>query len=236
MNAMSFPWTGERVFWSLPTAKDEIADRPSPHFNADRSKGPFSMSSRLRAAQAASVLAFTAVVLATAPLALAQSKPNEKQRAAVLQAVLDCRAQKDPDQRLKCYDEASARLDQAEASGQVVVVDREQARQVRREIFGLQLPSLEVFGRAGRGLAGLAGGGDEEGVDRISGVLKHATPGANGRWTFELESGAVWRSIEAVDFAIEPRPGAKVTIRKASLGSFMMKIDTRPAFKAHRDR
>jgi len=179
------------------------------------------------------LLAAVAALLAGAAHAAGKS-PTKAQRAAVLQAIVDCRAQKDPDARLKCFDAAAAKLDEAEASGQVVVVDREQAKAVRKDIFGLQLPSLDIFnlGGGGKGAAAAAKGED---VDRITATVKQAWRQGD-RWFFELDTGAVWRQVEASELAADPRPGSKVEIRKASLGSFMMKIDGQAGFKAHRER
>lgn len=174
----------------------------------------------------------TVVVLAlfaVAGAALAAGKPTKAQRAQVLQAIVDCRPLTDEQARLKCYDAAAAKLDEAEASGQVVVVDRAKAREVRREVFGLQLPSLDIFGAAG----GKDGPEDE---DKLLSTVKTAAHLSDGRWLLELETGAVWRSIEPLELLKSPKPGSKVEIRKASLGSFMLKVDNQPGFKAHRDR
>ena len=54
--------------------------------------------------------------------------------------------------RLACFDAAAARLDEAEKKGDIVVVDRRQAQEVRRQAFGFTLPSLTLFDR-GRGPA-----------------------------------------------------------------------------------
>ncbi len=163
------------------------------------------------------------------------AKASAQKRAAVLQAIVDCRAMTDTTARLACYDAAAAKLDEAEATGQVVVVDKDQARQVRREVFGLQLPSLDIFSAAAP-KAGPAGTAAVETVDRITEVVKSATRVDGGRWSVELETGAVWRQIDDSELAGDPHPGSKVELRKAALGSFFMKIDGQPAIRAHRDR
>ena len=153
-------------------------------------------------------------------------------RAPELQAVVDCRHVSDRDARLNCYDAAAAKLDQAEATGQVVVVNREQVRTVRKDVFGLQLPSLDIFSSITRKAPGGAG----EDIDRITATVKTASRGGDGRWNLELDTGAVWRQTDDNDIARDPRPGSKVEIRKGTLGSFFLKVDGQPAFKAHRDR
>ena len=64
-----------------------------------------------------------------------------------MQQLLDCRKLADSAARLACYDKAAATMDQAEAKGDIVVVDREQARKVRRQAFGFTLPSITLFER-----------------------------------------------------------------------------------------
>ncbi len=58
----------------------------------------------------------------------------------MLRAVAACRALPEAEARLACFDRAAAALEQAVASGEVAVVDREQQRKVRRQAFGLNLP------------------------------------------------------------------------------------------------
>lgn len=164
--------------------------------------------------------------------AIGASEKAPAPRAPELQAILDCRALTDRDARLNCFDAAAAKFDQAEATGQVVVVNREQVRTVRKDVFGLQLPSLDIFSSITRKAPGGAG----EDLDRITAVVKTAWRGSDGTWNIELDNGAVWRQLDAFDLAKSPHPGSKVEIRRGSLGSFFMKVDGQPAFKAHRDR
>jgi hypothetical protein len=146
-----------------------------------------------------------------------------------LQAVIACRALTDRDARLACFDAASAKLDEAESAGQVVVVNREQAREVRRDVFGLTLPSLDIFGRKGIAATG-------EDVDRLVTTVKTAHLDADGRWVLELDTGAVWRQVDDSPMATPPHPGSKAEVRRAALQSFFIWIDGHPAFRAHRDR
>jgi hypothetical protein len=168
---------------------------------------------------------------ASAAVCMAADKSSAA-RAPELQAVVDCRVITDRDARLNCYDAAAAKLDQAEAAGQVVVVNRDQVRKVRKDVFGLELPSLDIFGSITRKTPGAAG----EDLDRIGAVVKTAWRGGDGRWNFELDTGAVWRQVDDSPFANDPHPGSKVEIRKGALGAFFMKVDGQPGFKARRDR
>jgi len=165
-------------------------------------------------------------VLAAAAPMLAQARDKEPaSRAPAFQEVLNCRAIADSGQRLACYDAAAAKMGEAESHGEIVVIDRAQARRAHREAFGLPLPSLDFVTRA------LAPGE----VDRVEGVVRSTRADASGRWTFALEDGAVWRMIDGNLFR-DPHPGSKVSIRRATLGSFIMNVDGQPAVRVHRDQ
>lgn len=182
------------------------------------------MNRRFTAGLAAAALASVALA---AP-ASAAPKAEEAQRAAVLQGVLDCRKMTDRDARLACYDSAADKLDQAEATGQVVVVDKQQVQTMRKEVFGLQLPSLDLFNRSPRSASA-------EPLDRITATVKTASRGPDGRWVLELDTGAVWRQIDDTSIP-DPRPGEKAMVRRAALGSFFVKVEGGPAVRAHRER
>jgi hypothetical protein len=163
---------------------------------------------------------FAVVSLAGAPLAA-----QPKERAAALQQLTDCRQQTDNARRLACYDTAVAGMEQAEAKGDIVVVDREQAGAVRRQAFGFNLPSLSMF----------AGGDKPEAVDNVSLKVESATRMANGKWLLRLEGGQVWRQIDTAELMRTPKAGSLVTIRSASLGSFRLSTEGGGTIRVHRD-
>jgi hypothetical protein len=166
------------------------------------------------------------IVLGLCGLALARTPDIQRSvRAAVLQAVLDCRVVEGPTPRLECFDRSVARLAEAEASGQIVVIDREQAQAVRREAFGFNLPKLSLFSRGAKG----------EDIDRVTLAVTSAHRAGDGRWIVEVEGGGVWRQIDGEAMA-PPGPGAKAEIRKASLGSYFMSIDGRRSIRVERQR
>ena len=186
----------------------------------------------MKANRTAAILGAGGLLTVIAPGLLLAASPAPPARAPELQAIVDCRALTDRDARLNCYDSAADKLDRAEASGQVVVVDKEQVRKVRKDVFGLQLPSLDIFSAVARkGPAGAV-----EDIDRLQGVVKTVWRVEQGRWALELETGAVWRQTDDFGLANDPHPGSKVEIRKGALGSFYIKVDGQPSFKAHRDR
>jgi hypothetical protein len=132
------------------------------------------------------------------------------------QAITDvyaCAQVQDDAQRLQCYDGAVGRLRQAESAGQVVAVDRQQAREIERDSFGFHLPSLS------RLLPNLEGG--DEAIDDVQFTVTRVRVSPTGYHTFEMDNGQVWTQVEPQG-ARNVREGDVVTIRRASLGSFRL--------------
>jgi hypothetical protein len=168
-----------------------------------------------------------ALAVASAGLALtvahADPRPTAPVRAPAVQAVVDCRTIADGAQRLACYDAAVSALTAAEQSGDLVSLDRRQRTAVRRQAFGLTLPTLSMFDRG------------ENDVDQVDETAASARQDAQGRWTIVMQDGAVWRQIDDETLSRDPRNGSKIVIRKAMLGSFMLSVDGQPGIRAHRD-
>ena len=153
------------------------------------------------------------------------AKVDKVTRAAAVQTVLDCRAITDADKRLACFDGSVAAMADAEVKGDLVTIDRAQRREVRRQAFGLVLPSLAMFDRGEKG----------EDADRITTTVAEASRGPTGRWMIELEGGARWRQTDDTDLFKTPHKGSLAVVRRGALGSFFVKIDGDSAFRAHRD-
>jgi hypothetical protein len=174
-----------------------------------------------------SILALRLLAAAAATLSLAGAalaEPKGEGRPQIVQELVDCRKLTDDSARLACYDKAAASLDQAEQKGDIVVVDREQARKVRRQTFGFSIPSLSLLGN---------GDGEKE-SDTLTGVVASVHRDATGRWMVRLAEGGTWTQVTPEEIFPSPRAGMPVRIRRASLGSFMMSIDNRAGFRARR--
>jgi hypothetical protein len=146
-------------------------------------------------------------------------------RAPAMQSVLDCRSITDDGRRLACYDAAVGAMATAEKTGDLVTIDREQRRAVRRQAFGLQLPSLAIFDR----------GEKPEEADRITAKVAAAHRQGEGKWIIRLDDGAVWRQTDDNELLHDPHAGSTALISKGMLGSFFMKIDGQQAIRVHRD-
>jgi hypothetical protein len=169
--------------------------------------------------------AATVLIAALAAPAMAAPAPTAEVRAKVFQDVVDCRKIADPTQRLACYDQAAGVLDQAEAKGDVVVVDREQARKVRRQAFGFSMPSITIFER----------GEKPEEVATAVTTVTSAHKALSGKWTVKLDDGSTWSQVDLAEIPLDPKAGDKVKIRKASMGSYLMTIANQREVRVHRD-
>lgn len=169
-------------------------------------------------------LTFLVTVGAQAALPAWAAEPRPEGRAAVIDKLAACRQIAGDVERLACYDAAASALEQAEAKGDVVVIDREQARQVRRQAFGFSLPSLSMFER----------GEEKEELDSIETTITSARQDPTGKWILRLENGATWSQVDVNGPSRTPKAGLPVKIRKASMGSFLLSIDGGRAYRARR--
>lgn len=162
-------------------------------------------------------------LLATAIPVLAQPAGQ----AAPLRGLEACRSIETDAARLACYDRVAAKLTAAERSGEVVVVDREQVRAARRQAFGFNLPSLDLFGRRGDAV---------EAVDRAALVVARAYQDGDGKWVLRTEEGQVWRQTDTERLGRSPRAGSKAEVRRATMGSYLMNLDGQRAIRVRREQ
>lgn len=138
------------------------------------------------------------------------------ERSSLLTALAECRALGDAGSRLACFDRTADALDAAERQGDLVVVERQQIREARRQLFGFSAPALpSIFSRSG----------DTEGeadVDSIETSLLGASQDREGKWTFRLADGSEWRQIDSAPVRFTNRSGTEVRVRRAALGSFLL--------------
>lgn len=114
-------------------------------------------------------------------------------------------------ERLRCFDNAVAAMQAAVASGSVAIVDREELQRTRRSLFGLRLPSLPLLNRSGA-----------EEQTSIEASIRSVRSFEKGMWEIVLSDGAVWRTTEQDTRSIDPRAGDPVTIRRGSLGAYIL--------------
>jgi hypothetical protein len=177
------------------------------------------------------VLATTVAVLtasssvAVAPAGTVQSK------AKAFDEVEACRSIADSAQRLACFDQSVAKLQEAADKQDIMVVDREQVRQTRRSLFGFSVPDLGIFGGGNKADKHTD---DRDDVKEITGTVRTARMDGEGNWIVTLDDGAVWHQTDGA-VGIAPRAGGQVTIRRAALGSYFLRVGNQPGVKARRE-
>lgn len=150
------------------------------------------------------------------------------QPPAVYSALMRCRSLPEEAARLACYDEAAAKLDAATRNREVVIVDREHIRNTKRKLFGLPLPDLNLFGDGKEDRA--------EQVDALEGEVAEAHTEGDGNWSIRLKDGAVWMQTDGRPVAVAPRAGTKVLVKRAAMGSFIMRVNGQPGIRVRRAR
>jgi hypothetical protein len=170
---------------------------------------------------AATVMAIAAVATPTA----AWSAPGPQARPEIFTRLLDCRTITESAARLVCYDRQVAAIDAAAQRDEVVVLDKEGLTKTRRSLFGFSFPKLPFLGSDN----------DEMKPEFATIVAKiSATREVGyGNWSFRLEDGAQWQSVEPIQNRA-PRPGMTIEIKRGTLGSFVGKIGSWPAFRMKR--
>jgi hypothetical protein len=167
------------------------------------------------------------VILSSGSALAADPAPaTSPERAKEMQQLAECAKLTDTTARLACYDKAAHALDQAEAKGDVVVVDREQARKVRRQAFGFTLPSMSIFAR----------GEKPEDVTSNQTTIVSAHKALTGKWVMKLADGSTWSQVDLTDIPIDPKAGDKVKIHTATMGSYLASIGNQREVRVHRDQ
>ena len=107
---------------------------------------------------------------------------------------------------------------------------------------------MPVFGIAPSGFR-LFGGGDEKDSDKnasraddaedrvpdaIEAMISAANPGRDGNWRFTLDDGSRWMQTDSRTMRRDPKPGMKVRIRAAAMGSYLANVDDQTAIRVKR--
>lgn len=171
-----------------------------------------------------------AAILIAAPAAAPAQRGAAPARPESFEALIRCRSIAEAAARLQCFDTAAAALQAAQERREVVVVDRAQVREGRRRLFGLALPRIPIFG------GGDEDENDEDQVRTVEGVVAAASQDGLGHWIVSLQDGAVWTQVDDRPLTFRPRPGQRVVINRAMLGSFMMRVNNQPGIRARRTR
>jgi hypothetical protein len=97
---------------------------------------------------------------------------------------------------------------------------------MKRQAFGFSLPSLSLFERGPKAAP----------INEVQLKVESASRDSAGHWIIHLEGGQVWRQIDTDALSREPRPGAMVSIRHATLDSYLLNVaGSNATIRVHRD-
>jgi hypothetical protein len=176
---------------------------------------PEKMTMRNLIARCAALLLAVFLLLPTIP-ALAADKEDALAPPQSFSKLTGCKAIADSVARLACYDKAVVELEQAVASKQVYLADKEEIKRTRKGLFGFSLPKLGLFG----------GDDSSDESNQIEAVIakSYQASGRNGPWTMILEDGAKWVQTDG-DLFPYPKAGQPIKIRKATMGAFVANVN-----------
>jgi hypothetical protein len=171
-----------------------------------------------------------ALALFAAP-AFAQAKPLEQ--------VYACASVADSTARLACFDAAVAGLKQASDAGNLSVVSRAQIEKAEKEAFGLPTPSLTAMVETTSAAPAAASTvkpskQKPQELDRVTLAIREVGKMPDGRYRFTMENGQVWRQTDDIRLGGMSEKNLMAEIRKAALGTFIMKIGNRSAIRVKR--
>lgn len=169
------------------------------------------------------LIRFGIIVATLAPAAPAAAEKRASN--PLIEAVTACRSERDDAARLRCFDAATATLAEAESSGKVVVVDREDVRRTRRSLFGFSLPKLPFF-------SGDDSAKDQQ--DELTATIADAGSLGHDKYRIRLDDGAIWETTEGWPTVDAPRRGDTVVIKRGALGSYMIRIAGQRGLRAKR--
>ncbi|WP_295209366.1 hypothetical protein [uncultured Brevundimonas sp.] len=176
--------------------------------------------SAAKSAKKIAVLSVTAVIFASNQAAAEQDLAPSG--SDLVGAVTQCTTIAANAARLACFDAAAARLS---AAGEVAIVSRQDVQQNQRRLFGFNVTGLNPF----------SGSGESEELQSISATMTSARNLGRGEWSITLDDGSVWRKTDGVDVLFSANRQYPVTVRRAALGSYMMKVANDPPFRVRRE-
>ena len=160
---------------------------------------------------------------------LAAGAQAQEPKPISTQAIYACAEIADDMERLACYDDSVGRLEAAEAAGEVTTISKAEVEEIERDSFGFSLPSIA------RNVIPRLGNGDQEALEEVEVAVTSVRRLAYKNLLVTLENGQVWEQTDSQRVNYSKKRGVEsAVIKKASLGSYKMKLDGGRAFRAKR--
>lgn len=142
----------------------------------------------------------------------------------IVASLSECLAITADTQRLQCLDAAARAIDSAIRSGDLLIVDRQQATEARRQAFGTSSAPADILQPAR----------PADRIDSIETTLTRASQAGDGRWTFVLADGSTWNQVDTDRVRVNNRAGETVRVRRGALGSYLLVVGRSGAVRVRR--
>lgn len=136
-----------------------------------------------------------------------------------------CQSLTDDPARLACYDEKVAAMVAARDAGTVRLVDREVVRRTRRELFGFALPNIGLLKDSD---------GASDAMETLQTTITSVRYQKSGDIRFTTEEGALWEIIKPPKRLTQVKAGDSVEFRKASMGTYFIRIGNQMGVRGKR--
>ena len=144
-------------------------------------------------------------------IVLAQSQNTD---GNVIQSLETCASINNSDEAVICFQTETSKLKARIESGEVIVLDRATATLRNQEAFGRReiVRANELVGA--------------EAPDRIETTLVSSAQRPDGKILFTLGDGSLWVQTDSDPIRFGLRNGSTAVVKRASMGSFMLRIGT----------
>lgn len=167
-----------------------------------------------------------ALALTCIPAAAQEANAAPGPTPDYLERLKDCQTKQDDDARLACFDAAVGQMVDANEKGDVEVVDREDVRKTKRQLFGFSLPKIKLFGGPD---------GEEDDKDKLfETTITRARYLSAKKARFTTAEGAVWEMKNIPRRLRKIKAGDTVKFKQASLGYYFIRIGGQMGVKGRR--
>jgi len=180
------------------------------------------MAAPLTAAMAAAAMATS---LAAGPATAQEMPAAAGEKADILAELKTCQEIADDSERLACFDRRVAGLVTASEAGDVRLVDREDVRRTRRQLFGFSVPDVGILKGDEK---------DEEATETMTTTITSVRYRPRRKIEFMTAEGAKWEIFRAPRRLQTIKPGDEVEFKKAALGTFFIRINGQMGVKGKR--
>ncbi len=152
----------------------------------------------------------------------------------VISDIFACRGIENTELRLSCYDKTVGQLEVAQKSGDIIAVSKADIAKIEKESFGFNIPSLpklgKLFGSAKNTVSGVGKKAFKKPdfssarSDVVLDIARTKVFGYN-KTRFYLKNGQVWEQIDGRKLRINKKTPGKAYIRKAAMGSFLLRVN-----------